>query len=105
MGAVTATTRSVRALVSGRVQGVGYRASCATVARRLGVSGYVANRGDGRVEVVAHGAPEAVAAVLAWCRQGPPGAAVGEVVELPLEDGAVPEAGSAPEAGPGFVIR
>ncbi len=103
------TARSVRALVSGRVQGVGYRASCASVARQLGLSGYVRNCEDGRVEVVAHGATEVVAALLAWCRQGPPGAVVGEVAEVPLEGrpapGAGDGAGGAPGGGAGFAIR
>jgi acylphosphatase len=65
-----------RAIVSGRVQGVFYRDSCQQMARRLGVRGSVRNRHDGAVEVVAEGARDAVDALLAWCREGPPRAQV-----------------------------
>ena len=65
-----------RAIVSGRVQGVFYRDSCQQMARRLGVRGSVRNRHDGAVEVVAEGARDAVDALLAWCREGPPWAQV-----------------------------
>jgi acylphosphatase len=65
-----------RAIVSGRVQGVFYRDSCQQMARRLGVRGSVRNRHDGSVEVVAEGDRDAVDALLAWCREGPPRANV-----------------------------
>jgi acylphosphatase len=65
-----------RAIVAGRVQGVFYRDSCQQMARRLGVRGSVRNRHDGAVEVVAEGNRDAVDALLAWCRQGPPRAHV-----------------------------
>lgn len=57
-------------LVSGRVQGVFYRASAASKARELGVDGYARNLSDGRVEVLACGAPEAVDAFVQWLWQG-----------------------------------
>ena len=65
-----------RAIVSGRVQGVFYRDSCHQMARRLGVRGSVRNCRDGSVEVVAEGDRDAVDALLAWCRAGPPRANV-----------------------------
>jgi acylphosphatase len=69
----------VRALVSGRVQGVWYRESCRREAERLGVGGWVRNRPDGRVELEAEGPRPAVDALLAWAGRGPPSAAVDRV--------------------------
>jgi acylphosphatase len=60
-----------RVVVEGSVQGVGFRASCAAQARAYGVSGTVRNLPDGRVEAVFEGAPESVAALVAWCEGGP----------------------------------
>jgi acylphosphatase len=60
-----------RIIVTGRVQGVGYRASCAREANRLGVNGSVRNRVDGTVEVVAEGDEASVASLTEWCRVGP----------------------------------
>jgi acylphosphatase len=76
----------VRAIVSGRVQGVGFRASMAHQARAGGLTGWVRNQLDGSVAFEAQGPDAAVAAVLAWCRQGPPAARVTGVVAevLPL---------------------
>jgi acylphosphatase len=84
------------------VQGVGFRASAAHEARRLGVTGWVGNLPDGSVEVEARGAPEAVDALLAWLGQGPRGARVTgvDIHELP-ESSATGELGSLN----GFAIR
>ncbi len=71
--------RSVRARVSGHVQGVGFRFSAVREARRLGVRGWVRNAEDGAVEVAAEGDPAAVARLLAWLERGPPGSWVREV--------------------------
>ena len=60
-----------RLVVGGRVQGVGYRISCARSAESAGVRGSVRNLPDGRVEVVLEGRPEAVGHVEAWCGRGP----------------------------------
>jgi acylphosphatase len=65
-----------RAIVSGRVQGVGYRASAAYEARRLGVQGWVRNRPDGTVEVDAQGDQTVLETFLVYLRQGPLGARV-----------------------------
>ncbi len=69
--------------VSGRVQGVFFRESTRQTAEQQGVTGWVRNLPDGRVEAVLEGAPEPVAAVLAFCRRGPPHASVTgvEVIE------------------------
>lgn len=67
------------ALVFGRVQGVFYRASAQSEADRLGLAGWVRNRTSGTVELVAEGPGDAVAALLAWCRTGPPAARVERV--------------------------
>ena len=68
--------RRVRVVVSGRVQGVFFRVSCAERARALGVAGWVRNTGDGRVEAVFEGPEDAVDGMVGWCRIGPPGARV-----------------------------
>lgn len=64
--------KSVRAIISGRVQGVSFRDWTQREARRLGVSGWVRNRDDGTVELVASGEEDAVDALLQACREGPP---------------------------------
>lgn len=73
--------------VNGRVQGVGYRYSCATEATKLGIRGWVRNLADGRVEAVFEGPAEDVAAMVSWCRSGPPYADVRglDVTSEPVE--------------------
>ena len=69
-----------RLLITGRVQGVNFRASLQEMAERQGVTGWVANRPEGTVEAWLEGAPGDVDAVLSWVeRGGPPAAAVDEV--------------------------
>ena len=65
-----------RVVVSGRVQGVFFRDSCRSEAQRVGVRGWVRNRPDGSVEVVAEGPRDRVDRLLDWCRIGPPRASV-----------------------------
>lgn len=72
-----------RAFVSGRVQGVWYRAATAERAAALGVAGYAANLPDGRVEVLAVGDPDAVARLLEWLQRGPP---LAQVTAVDVED-------------------
>ena len=75
-----------RCYVSGRVQGVFYRASTRDRARALGVTGYARNLADGRVEVLACGSPEAVEAMCRWLWHGSPASQVTtvEVSEVPV---------------------
>jgi acylphosphatase len=68
--------RRVRVDVSGRVQGVFYRASCVERARTLGLAGWVRNALDGRVEAEIEGPEAAVQAMIEWCASGPPSARV-----------------------------
>lgn len=68
--------RRVRILVEGRVQGVGFRAFVAREAQARGLAGFVRNLRDGRVEVSARGARDAVAGLCEACRLGPPGSHV-----------------------------
>lgn len=77
--------------VSGRVQGVGFRAATRAEAVALGLSGHARNLADGRVEVLAAGRREALAALAGWLRHGPPLARVDALEELP--------AGGAPDHG------
>lgn len=67
---------SLHAIVTGRVQGVGFRYSAVRQARALGLAGTVCNRYDGSVEVDAEGPTPALERFLAWLDRGPPGAHV-----------------------------
>jgi acylphosphatase len=69
--------------VTGRVQGVGYRAYVERVAEKLGFDGWVRNRRDGSVEVYAIGAPEKLGQMRAALKNGPMMARVDRVAELP----------------------
>ena len=72
-----------RLLITGYVQGVGYRYGMAMAAHSRGVTGWVRNRRDGSVEAMVCGTAEQVADMIAWARRGPAGAEVEHVaVEL-----------------------
>jgi len=72
-------------VISGRVQGVGYRDWMISQARRRGVHGWVRNRPDGTVEALVHGEAEAIADLLRICRHGPLLADVTDIAETPAE--------------------
>jgi acylphosphatase len=74
-----------RVVVRGYVQGVFFRDTCRREANARGVGGWVANRPDGAVEAVFEGEPDAVAAMVEWCRRGPRGADVADVEETSEE--------------------
>ncbi len=79
---------SMHLLISGRVQGVGYRATFAQLAVRLGLHGWVRNRQDGSVEACVQGSIEAIDAVVDWAKRGPPAARVHDVIVTPAQDAA-----------------
>ncbi|PSP80449.1 acylphosphatase [Halobacteriales archaeon QS_1_68_20] len=81
--------------VSGRVQGVYYRANTRDTARERGVDGWVRNLDDGRVEAVFEGPRDAVESMVEWCHEGSPAARV-EDVEAEYGE---------PEGYTGFEIR
>jgi acylphosphatase len=72
----------VRFIVSGRVQGVFFRACARQEALRLGLDGYARNLADGSVEVVVSGTVDAVYGLEQWLWQGPPAARVDEVLRM-----------------------
>jgi acylphosphatase len=76
--------KRARVIVSGRVQGVFFRTSCAEEARRREVAGWVRNSRDGRVEAAFEGLEADVDALVSWCRHGPRGANV-EGIEVVAE--------------------
>jgi acylphosphatase len=78
--------RTVRLIVTGRVQGVGYRMWSERTASALGLRGWVRNRADGSVELLATGEDDAVAMLVAACRQGPRAASVSGVAVADAED-------------------
>jgi acylphosphatase len=78
--------RSARLRITGRVQGVGYRAWAIQEAARLGLRGWVRNRADGSVEALVIGEDDAVAVMVEACYEGPFAARVAEVAVSAAED-------------------
>jgi acylphosphatase len=76
---------SVLIQVTGRVQGVGYRAAFADTATQLGLFGWVRNRHDGSVEACVQGDNGSIDAIAAWAGRGPPAAHVKQVIVMPME--------------------
>ena len=96
-------TKLVHVMVSGRVQGVSYRAWCVGQAEQLGLDGWVRNRSDGAVEAVFSGPASRVDAAVEACRIGPPAARVDDV--RLIEPGGSTRATAGPMAqGAGFRI-
>jgi acylphosphatase len=76
---VTSRPQRAHVLVSGRVQGVSFRWYTQRKAHDFGLTGWVSNLWDGRVEAVFEGEIEAVRKMVSWCRSGPPSAQVDDV--------------------------
>jgi acylphosphatase len=72
----------VHVLISGKVQGVWFRSSTRDKAEQLGITGWVKNTKDGKVEAVFEGDEEKIQEMLIWCHRGPPSA---EVTNLKIE--------------------
>ena len=75
----------VRLIIEGRVQGVWFRDSTRRKARGIEVYGWVKNRYDGSVEVLAEGPEDRVKKLITWCHQGPPAASVSRVKQYSEE--------------------
>lgn len=73
--------RRVHLIISGAVQGVFYRYSACEKASGLGLTGFVRNCPDGKVELVAEGEEPRLKELIRWCQKGPPGASVSGVAE------------------------
>jgi len=82
----TGTPARLRAVISGRVQGVFFRATTKREAEQLRLSGTVRNRSDGTVEVVAEGCLDRIEQLLLWLHRGPPQARV-DRVDVVWEEG------------------
>jgi acylphosphatase len=87
----TDTAPGKHLLITGHVQGVGYRYSMRNVARELGLTGWCRNLPGGEVEAEVYGNPEPLDQLIRWCHQGPPHAQVIEVKVSPVAS-ASPEA-------------
>jgi acylphosphatase len=78
-------TKTLRLVVRGRVQGVGFRYALADEARSRKLRGWVRNRSDGSVEAIVAGRASDVDAIVAWSRRGPPAAQVTAVESVAAE--------------------
>lgn len=72
-------TAQAHLIVSGKVQGVFYRASCQEVAIQYGLKGWVRNLPSGEVEALIQGEKEKIEKLIDWCKKGPPHARVSDV--------------------------
>jgi acylphosphatase len=87
--------KTVQIIVSGKVQGVCYRASAQKIARQLQIDGWVKNLPDGRVEIRAQGDAQMLEQLIAWCHKGPVFARVNQVIITESNNTAM---------APGFII-
>lgn len=75
--------KSIQLMISGKVQGVGFRYFCNQKARQLDVSGFVSNRADGSVYAEAEGSEESLSAFVEYCKKGPAASRVVRLDVLP----------------------
>ena len=73
-------------LIKGKVQGVFYRVSAGETAAKTGVTGWIRNSLKGDVEAVVTGTEEQLSQFVSWCKKGPPGSKVTEVIATELEE-------------------
>jgi len=80
---------TVHVVISGRVQGVWFRANTKQKAEQLGVTGWVKNTADGKVEAIFEGDKKHIQEMIDWCHQGPPSAQIEqvEITEQSLSNG------------------
>jgi len=77
--------KTIRLIIKGKVQGVFFRATAKDIAERLGIQGWVRNLPDKNVEIIATASDELLAQLIEWCKKGPPGAIVDEVIIEDME--------------------
>ena len=77
--AATMSAKRVQIIVRGRVTGAFFRAATQREARRLGISGWVRNRPDGSVELLAEGEEDSIKEIISWAQHGPSAARVDDV--------------------------
>ncbi len=80
--------KTVQIIVSGRVQGVCFRASTQKTAKQLGIQGWVKNLPDGRVKIIACAEQAQIQQLLTWCQQGP---ILAKVTNIDVEEVVVDE--------------
>jgi acylphosphatase len=73
------STKRVQLIVRGRITGVFFRAATQREARRLGITGWVRNRPDGNVEILAEAEEDAIREMVSWAQHGPSAARVDDV--------------------------
>lgn len=80
--------KAIMIIVSGKVQGVGFRYSALKKANELGIKGYIRNKSDGTVYIEIEGEPETLDFFIVWCKNGPSWAQVNDVYyeDIPLSN-------------------
>jgi acylphosphatase len=77
---------TLHVLIKGKVQGVFYRVSAKESADKLGITGWIKNTHEGDVEAVLTGSQSQLQAFIGWCKNGPPGANVSEVISTDIKE-------------------